>query len=420
MEFLLGLVAAVGIGGLVGIEREHRRDSAKVYAGVRTFPLISTAGFLVALLTQELDAQWVLAAGTFTAGLFAIAFFYVRSVVGEVGFTTPMAIMVTFLAGALIGIGMLLEATVVAVVTTFLLLTKERLHNLAETLDADEVMGAIQFVALAFVAFPLAAAADGPYLQGLVGQGRAIDLRWTLFVVVAASSLAFISFLALRQLGSRYGMTATGALGGLVNSEAATASAGSLARGARGLDNAASAAVLAATATMLVRNVVLAAFADPSFSFVLDLAIVLAVPAAVVTIATYIIGRRAPALDEAPQLELDSPFAIKPALVFALVFTVVNAFVFFAQGLLGPWGVYATSIGALVSSGAVVASAANLVFTGTISPTVGLITAALASAISILAKLVVLSITNRALIGRVLVPVLLGAAATGLGLVIVL
>lgn len=418
MEFLLGLLAAVGIGGLVGIEREHREE--KVYAGVRTFPLISTAGFLSALLTQELEAQWVLAAGTFAAALFAIAFFYVRSTVGEVGFTTPMAIMVTFLAGALIGIGMILEATVVAVVTTFLLLTKERLHDLAQNLDTGEVMGAIQFVALAFVAFPLAAAAQGPYLRGLVGEGLAIDPQWTLFVVVAASSLAFVSFLALRQLGSRYGLTATGALGGLVNSEAATASAGTLARGARGLDNAAAAAVLAATGTMLARNVVLAAFADPSFSFVVDLAIVLAVPAIVVAVATYVIGRRAPAMDQTPQLDLDSPFAIKPALVFALVFTLVNAFVFFAQGLLGPWGVYATSIGALVSSGAVVASAANLVFTGTISPTVGLITAALASGISILAKLVVLGITNRALISRVLVPVLLGAVATGLGLFVVL
>ncbi len=418
MDFLLGLLAAVGIGGLIGIEREHREE--KVYAGVRTFPLISTAGFLSALLTQELEAQWVLATGTFAAALFAIAFFYVRSTVGEVGFTTPMAIMVTFLAGALIGIGMILEATVVAVVTTFLLLTKERLHDLAQNLDTGEVMGAIQFVALAFVAFPLAAAVRGPYLRGLVGEGLAIDPQWTLFVVVAASSLAFISFLALRQLGSRYGLTATGALGGLVNSEAATASAGTLARGARGLDNAAAAAVLAATGTMLARNVVLAAFADPSFSFVVDLAIVLAVPAIVVAVATYVIGRRAPAMDQTPQLDLDSPFAIKPALVFALVFTLVNAFVFFAQGLLGPWGVYATSIGALVSSGAVVASAANLVFTGTISPTVGLITAALASGISILAKLVVLGITNRALISRVLVPVLLGAAATGIGLFVVL
>lgn len=408
----------MGIGGLIGIEREHREE--KVYAGVRTFPLISTAGFLSALLTQELGAQWVLAAGTFAAALFAIAFFYVRSTVGEVGFTTPMAIMVTFLAGALIGIGMILEATVVAVVTTLLLLTKERLHDLAQNLETGEVMGAIQFVALAFVAFPLAAAAQGPYLRGLVGEGLAIDPRWTLFVVVAASSLAFVSFLALRQLGSRYGLTATGALGGLVNSEAATASAGTLARGARGLDNAAAAAVLAATGTMLVRNVVLAAFADPSFSFVVDLSIVLAAPAIVVAVATYVIGRRAPAMDQTPKLDLDSPFAIKPALVFALVFTLVNAFVFFAQGLLGPWGVYATSIGALVSSGAVVASAANLVFTGTISPTVGLITAALASGISILAKLVVLGITNRALISRVLVPVLLGAAATGIGLFVVL
>jgi uncharacterized membrane protein (DUF4010 family) len=98
----------------------------------------------------------------------------------------------------------------------------------------------------------------------------------------------------------------------------------------------------------------------------------------------------------------------------------VNAGAFFLQDLAGPLGVYATSIGAIVSSGAVVASAANLVAAGTVSVDVGLITAGLATVIGFASKLVVVAVTNRRLLKHVTGPVLVGAAATGAGLLVLL
>ncbi|MDX1611397.1 MAG: DUF4010 domain-containing protein, partial [Candidatus Thermoplasmatota archaeon] len=363
-EVLLGLVAAIGLGALVGIEREPRRDEQKVYAGVRTFPLICVAGYLTALLAAMLGEPLVLAGGLVGISLLALSFFVVRYLIGEVGFTTPMAIIVTFLAGTLVGYEMLLEATAVALATAFLLLTKRRLHRVAEAMDTDEMMGALQFVALAFLALPLATSLQGSYAGGLVGPGRPVDPRWTLYVVVAASALAFLSFLALRRWGSTHGFTLAGLLGGLVNSEAATARAGTLARSGKGLENAAGAAVLAATAAMLARNVVLAALAEPSLELARGLFLVVLVPAVLLAAATYTLNRRAAGTGpEAEDLHVRSPFAIRPAILFALVFTVVNAAVFYGQHL-GALGIYATSLGALVSSGAVVASAANLVLTG--------------------------------------------------------
>ena len=420
LTFLLELAAAFGVGALVGIEREHRRDETRVIAGVRTFPLVAASGFLSAFFSLHFDAPIILASGVLVMGLGALGILYVRATMGSVGFTTPMALIVTFLAGALIGIGLLLEGLVVAVATTFLLLTKERLHRLAQTLDQNEVMGALQFVALAFVALPLAAAAEGPYLGDLVGRGRPIDPRWTLVIVVAASSLAFISFIAMRRLGGRRGLAAAGALGGLVNSEAATASVATLARGGRGLEAAAGAAVLAATATMLVRNLVLVGIAEPRLTLLPGLALVLLPAIAVVGAGAWMVARRAPPPDRTVHIGLRSPFAIRPALGFAVVFAGINAAAFVLQDLLGPVGVYATSIGAVVSSGAVVASVASLVFTGTIPLSVGLVTAALASVVSILSKLFVLSVTNRTIIGHVVVPLVVAALAAVVTLLVVL
>lgn len=414
--FLLDFAAAVGVGALVGLEREHRRDQTHVIAGVRTFPLISIAGFLTAMLAEAFDSEIVIAAGILVAALLTVGFFYVRYLSGDVGFTTPMAIAVTFLAGALIPVGFLLEAVVVAVATTFLLLTKDRLHQLAEALSQEEVMGALQFVALAFVAFPIAVQLEGPYLRGLVGEGRPVDLQWTLLIVVAASGLAFVSFLAMRRMGGRRGMAVSGALGGLVNSEAATASVATLAKNVGGLRNAAAAAVLAAAGTSLVRNLVLAGFADPSLTLVEPFAWLIVAPLVVCLGAVVWLARGAPASHKPDEIGLKSPFAIKPALTFALVFTAVNAGAFVLQQAAGDLGVYATSVGAVVSSGAVVASAANLVFTGTISAEVGLITAGLATVIGFLAKIGVVAFANREMLGRVTVSLLLGALATGAGL----
>jgi uncharacterized membrane protein (DUF4010 family) len=418
--FLLNFAAAIGVGALIGIERERRRDRLTVVAGVRTFPLISSAGFLTTLLARKLDSELVLAAGIVAAAAFALGFFYVRYLAGNLGFTTPMAIMVTFLTGGLIAYDLLVEGMVVAVATTFLLLTKDRLHRIAENLTNDEMMGALQFVALAFVAFPIATSFDGPYLRGLVGENRPIDLQWTLLIVVAASGLAFLSFLAMRQLGGRRGMAASGALGGLVNSEAATASLATIAKSASSLRRAAAAAVIAAAGTSLVRNLVLAGFADPSLSMVEPFAIVLAAPVLVTLVAGVWLARNAPQGEPPEDIGLRSPFAIKPALTFALVFTAVNAAAFFLQQGAGELGVYATSVGAVVSSGAVVASAANLVYTGTVSPTVGLITATLATVIGFASKIGVVAFANREMLKETAPTMVLGVIATGLGLVFVI
>jgi len=416
--FLLEFAAAIGVGALVGLEREHRRDEMRVIAGVRTFPLVAATGYLTAFLAGVYDSGLVMAAGVAVGGALALGFFAIRYLSGDVGFTTPMALAVVFLAGALIASGFLLEGIVVAVATTFLLLTKDRLHQWAEALEGGEVMGALQFVALAFVAFPLAIQFEGPYLNGLVGDGRPIDLQWTLLIVVAASGLAFVSFLAMRQLGGRRGMAASGALGGLVNSEAATASVSSLARSTQGLTSAAAAAILAAAGTSLVRNLALAAFADPTFAIVEPFAIVIAAPIAVTAIGVFWHARKASDEVSTDDIGLKSPFAIKPALTFALVFTAVNAGAFFLQQGAGDLGVYATSVGAVVSSGAVVASAANLVFTGTISPAVGVTTAGLATVIGFVAKIGVVAFANRELVEDVTPGLILGAVATAIGLLV--
>ena len=58
-ELLAGLGIALGLGLIVGIQRE---SASSDLAGVRTFPLVTLLGAVSALLAQTVGG-WVLAAG---------------------------------------------------------------------------------------------------------------------------------------------------------------------------------------------------------------------------------------------------------------------------------------------------------------------------------------------------------------------
>ncbi|MGQ0535556.1 MAG: MgtC/SapB family protein [Methanobacteriota archaeon] len=405
---LLDLLIALGVGGLVGIEREHRREETKVIAGIRTFPLIAAIGFLAAQLTLAFDSPLPISVAFLVIGAFAMGLFWARHQLGLTGLTTPSAVLVTFLAGVLIALDLRIEAVVVGVATTLLLLTKDRLHGFAGRLSDDEMMGALQFAVVAFILFPLAP--DRP-----VDPWGLVNVRWALLIVVFVSSLSFASFLSLRQVGPRRGLAVSGFLGGLVNSEATSLSIANMSREAPRLVSAGAVGVLLATTTMFVRNLAIAAFADPSFEvarFMFPGTFLLLVVGLVVA------WRRQHRVEggTAGEITVGSPFAIPPALRFAALFAVLSAMAVLAERFLGETGVYATALGAFVSAGAVVASVSALVLTGSIDPVVAGETALLASVLGVANKFVVLRASNRELLANLRRPlgVLLAIGALSL------
>ena len=67
--------AALAIGLLIGLEREHAasREQEKIFAGVRTFPLLSLAGCTAMLLSETLSSPLV-AVAALIGLLIAIAY----------------------------------------------------------------------------------------------------------------------------------------------------------------------------------------------------------------------------------------------------------------------------------------------------------------------------------------------------------
>ena len=419
--FFMEFIVAGAVGGLIGLEREHRSDNLTVIAGVRTFPLVSVAGFLCAWLAQQGDAggavpgaamgPWVMAAGILGAFGFAFMFIHMRLALGQSGVTTPIAIVVTFLLGALIGYGYTFEAVVVGVVTTFLLLTKQRLHRFAQVLDDEEILSALQFITILFILLPLTADLQRGEVLGYdwLGRGALVDPFSILLVVVFVSSISFASLLAMRRIGPGRGMEFSGFLGGLVNSEATTAALAQRAREAPSLVAPAVVGAILASATMVVRNLAIAGAADPSLRLLLALAPYV-LPLAV--LGAFLAWRARSARTEAvPAVRVKNPFAILPALRFAAIFAAVSIVVTLARLHLGEAGVYIASLGGFVSAGAVLASLASLSATGAVDFGVAVRNCILAIAASVVGKLFILRAVDEEVYRRARAPFLLLAGA---------
>lgn len=393
--FFVDFLVSAAVGGLIGVEREHRDDGLPVIAGVRTFPLIGVSGFLIAAMAIEVGSPFLLAAGV--AGIFALAcmFIYMRMSMGQSGITTPVVMVVTFLLGIAISYGYVFESVVIGVATTALLVTKKRLHRFAQVLDDDEILSALQFVTLAFILLPLTATWEGdPLDYPWLGRGKLVDPYVILLVSVLVAGISFASLVAMRQIGPHRGIQFSGLMGGLVNSEATTAGLAQRAREDRTLVRAAVMGSLLASTTMLARNLAIAAFADPSLAFVVRLAPYLVAVALVGMVVSY---RARVSRSEAhqPAVRVKNPFAVLPALKFALFFAIVSLVVTVATRTLGEAGVYVAALGGFVSAGAVVASLGSLVAAGSVPLELALRTALLAVAASVGGKLVILRYIDR-------------------------
>ena len=147
------LVLAAALGLFLGLEREWSEKAA----GVRTLSLVALLGAAFV----SLEAPGLLAVGALAVAALGTALALRGLVDGNEGLslTTATTMLVAYGAGALVGVGRLLEGVTVAVVSSLLLVLRRELHGLADALTREEVRSASEFAVLAFVVFPVPAPA---------------------------------------------------------------------------------------------------------------------------------------------------------------------------------------------------------------------------------------------------------------------
>ena len=217
---VVGLMLALGIGLLIGLERERRKGEGpnRRAAGIRSFALVAVGGALAQLLSEP---GLVAVGGLLVAGLAAISHFRSRS--SDPGLTSELALFVTYLVGVLVATEPLL-GTACGVALALLLNTRTRLHRFAtHVLTEQELHDGLLLCAAALIALPLVP--DRPVAW--LGE---INPRPLAAIAVLILALQAVSHIAVRWLGPRVGLVAAGFFAGFASSTAAIASLGRQAR----------------------------------------------------------------------------------------------------------------------------------------------------------------------------------------------
>ncbi len=377
-----GLSAIIGI--LIGIERERKSEGKDIFAGARTYTIASISGMLGTYIAINQGVYEILYITMVFFVIIASITVYIKNVVyRQIGTTGGVTMYFVFLMGVMVAFDYYLFAIMGAVAVTFLLIEKNTLRDFATNLNQNEVTNAVQFLIIIFILFPIT-----PNTTVL----EVLNPRYTLGIVVMVASISFISFLLMKKTGTERGIPLSGFIGGLVNSEATTGSLAALSRKNDNLVDTSYRGIVLSNATMLIRNLIIAFIVDPTgqvLKFML--------PPQLVIIAVNIgmvVKKSRLHPDVKESLDIESPFALKPAFKFAFGFTLLILVSHYLNLWFGSTGVFFVALGGLVSSAAVTASVGALALGGSISPSTAALVAVLACVISTSNKILLVKLSG--------------------------
>jgi uncharacterized membrane protein (DUF4010 family) len=350
------LAVALGIGLLIGAERERRKGTGpdRAPAGIRTFALAALAGGL----SLAFGGEAVLVMSGLVVGALAVIA-YLRSRRADPGLTTEVALLTTFLLGALAVREPALAAGLAATVAV-LLAVRHRLHRFVRTvLTEQELHDALLFAAAALVILPLTPDRGvGPY--------GALNPRtlWKLVILVMAISAS--GYAALRLLGPRAGLPLSGLASGFVSSVATIGAMGQRAAKEPGLRPAAAAgAVLSTVATVVQMALVLLATSRPTLDALGRPLLLAGLAAGVYGLAFTLRLARVPTQ---ARVARGRAFDLKASVLFALTVSAVLLASAAVNQFFGERGVWlAAAVAGFADTHAAAISVASLVAAGKLS-----------------------------------------------------
>jgi len=355
VELAARFAVALGLGLVLGLERERsQRPESESFAGARTFALIALFGATAFDLQLRLGLAWVMPLAFAAVATLAVVSYYVTSLAGDVGATTEVTALLTFLIGGLCGAGQAGLATALAVTVLLMLSVKGWTHRFAARIEAEDVDAVLKFAIITVIVLPLLPNQNyGPAPLDVVNPYKI----WLMVVLI--SGLNFVSYVLVKVLGQEHGIGLTGLLGGLVSSTAVTLGFSQRSRQQPALSGMFTLGILVAWTVMFFRVLVIVALIDMAVARQLAVGIgLLGLLNLAICGWLYRQGRSA---GKATVSSGSNPFELSEAIKFGLLFGVVTFVAKAAQVYLGAAGLYlAGALAGLTDVDAIVLSMANL------------------------------------------------------------
>jgi uncharacterized membrane protein (DUF4010 family) len=326
------LAVSFGLGLLLGLERERRGPSI---AGIRTFPIISLFGTVCAQV-GAVYGGWIVAAGLLTLAGVIISANLIQARKGTIdpGTTTEIAALLLYVVGALIVIGYLAAALVIAGALAVLLHSKRPLHNFARAMGERDMRAMMQFVLLSLVILPVLPNKDlGPY-----AVWNPFKL-WLMVVLIVGISLG--GYIAYKLFGARAGALLGGVIGGLVSSTATTVSYARRTGSDAAIASLSAFVIMTASCISIVRVLVeIGAVAPRQLGGMAWPIVAMLAVCTLIALALYFPSRR----QAAKMPEQKNPAELKPAFVFGALYALVLLAVAAAKQHFGSAGLYVVGI----------------------------------------------------------------------------
>ncbi len=333
---LLDLGVALALGLLIGLERGwHDRDAGEGgrVAGLRTYGLVGLLGGFAALLSD--GPVFLGFAFVGVVGAFVVAYGLSGRHRSDVGITSLVAALLTFIFGAAVVQGFMAPAAIGAVITAFLLQYKAFLHRWIDALSPGELHAALKLLLISVVLLPVLP--DTGY-----GPWDALNPFRIWWMVVLIAGISFVGYFAMRIAGTGKGAVLTGLAAGLASSTALTLHFSRLARESPDSSRILGAGILLACGTMFPRMLLLASVIDTG------LFMALVAPAAVMGVVVYgsaaLLWWRRPSAEAGEQAaKLRNPLALGSALVFGALLAVIMMAAEGLKAVFGDAGILALS-----------------------------------------------------------------------------
>lgn len=369
------------LAALLGLERENavHKDKRVSFAGIRTFAFIGLLGALSQVLRVYSEIFSVLLAGGFL--LLVVTAYAVSSFKSKtIGATTELAAILAFINGILCANDQYVLATAVTLTVLFVLHFRGKLHKIAEKVSRKELVSTIEFMVIAFVVLPLLPNKGfGPY--------EIFNPYVIWLMVVLISGISFVSYVAVKAIGVKRGIGATGFFAGLVSSTPLVMSFSEQSKkNPKIIDPYVFAVVIASSATFF--RILLEVFVINK-----DILVPLLVPMLTMGIvgifcAVFFWVQKGEGGGGVSKevLKMESPFQLKPALKFGVFFALVFFVSKMMQIYFGTKGVYLAALfSGFVDVDAITVSMANLSKNG-LSNEVAVTSITLAAMVNTLAK----------------------------------
>lgn len=387
LDWPLKIIISFALGAVVGLEREineqkdFKGDDKGKHAilGLRTFSLIGGLGALTGFLLFSFPIFAAILAAAFFIML-AIFYAFDSYLTKDIGLTTEVSVIYSYILGVLIATNLLPVQLIVAITVVLVLLMsrKEDIKNFVGNIRKGEVNALVSFAILAFVILPFLpnqtyALSD---FRGIEDFLKNIGWNYSQFVnlelinpfklwliVVLITGVDLLGYILERTIGHSKGWLVASLVGGFVSSTATTISIAQESKTSKNINSLLAGAILATLVSFLPVALLL-------ISLNIGLFIAFAPVLITVAIASLITGifflKTSPQsknqkVDQKKVGETHKIFSLTSALKFMAIYLIINVSSKIAIELFGNSGFLVTSaIGSLTGIDAVVINTAQL------------------------------------------------------------